>query len=108
MSHTKEPWWNDGAIIKANGAIIAHALDEENASRISACANACAGIDTELLEIIAENNETLSGVISSLEKQRDGLLEELKKAAAYHRSHECYSEATRLDKYIASLKGRTE
>lgn len=48
---------------------------EANARRIVACVNACAGIDTELLGIIADNDKTLAGVIAELEKQRDELLE---------------------------------
>lgn len=47
---------------------------DNDARRISACVNACAGIDTELLEIVAENDKTLAGVIAGLEKQRDELL----------------------------------
>lgn len=51
---------------------------EANARRIVACVNACAGIDTELLEIIADNDKTLAGVIAELEKQRDTLLAAVK------------------------------
>lgn len=43
--------------------------------------------------------------LKEIKRQRDELLAELSKAADYHRSHECYSEAKRLDKYIASAKG---
>ena len=46
-----------------------------------------------------------NNAMCAIEEQRDELLEELKKAAAYHRSHECYSEAKRIDEYIASVKG---
>ena len=77
----------------------------ENARRIVACVNACAGIDTELLEIIADNDKTLAGVIANVEKQRDELLAELEKAANYHASHECYSEAKRVRDFITGVKG---
>ena len=52
--------------------------DYENARRIVACINACAGIDTELLEIIEDNDKTLAGVIANVEKQRDELMAENK------------------------------
>ena len=45
-----------------------------DASRIVACVNACAGIETELLEILTDNDKTISGLIRSIEKQRDELL----------------------------------
>jgi len=38
------------------------------------------------------------------EQQRDELLDELEKAANYHASHECYSEAKRVRDFIASVK----
>ena len=52
--------------------------EEADARRIVACVNACAGIDTELLEIIEDNDKTLAGVIANVEKQRDELMAENK------------------------------
>ena len=92
--HTPEPWrafnngqgvvgvstdrsdvcWTriaDGSWLDSDKTIDA---DYENARRIVACVNACAGIDTELLEIIEDNDKTLAGVIANVEKQRDELL----------------------------------
>lgn len=154
MSHTKEPWayhtrGNYGAGEEADLSV--EKLDSargylglDDARRIVACVNTCAGISTESLEQggvgsilslglselkrgdvaekqrdelesvvrnqsqnIAHLNDQLAGLRSDkamLEIQRDELLAELDKAAAYHRSHECYSEAARLDKYAASVK----
>lgn len=59
--------------------------DYENARRIVACVNACAGIDTELLEIIEDNDKTLAGVIANVEKQRDELLASLERFATWAR-----------------------
>ncbi len=71
--------------------------DYENARRIVACINACAGIDTELLEIIADNDKTLAGVIANVEKQRDELLAELQR---FMDSHE---ECTDFDGFTAQI-----
>ena len=106
--HTPEPWaidpddrpnmhWNNHIVSEANPNIaicfMAHDGTEQNergeanASRITACVNACAGIDTELLEIIADNDKTLAGVIANVEKQRDELLAALDVAMENLRSH---------------------
>lgn len=98
--HTPEPWaidpddrpnmhWNNHIVSEANPNIaicfMAHDGTEQNergeanARRVVACVNACAGIDTELLEIIADNDKTLAGVIANVEKQRDELLAALEK-----------------------------
>jgi hypothetical protein len=100
MSHTKEPWQvtEGDLIITDKNAVIAVASsgcgyngnirprtisDEqkgENARRIVACVNACAGIQNDILE-----NEMFRGAMNSKAylidaiQQRDELLEALKK-----------------------------
>lgn len=49
-----------------------------NARRIVACVNACAGIETELIEIVSDNDKTFSGIIAALEQERDSLAEQVK------------------------------
>lgn len=86
MSHTQEPWMLepviDGAIMTADGYAIADMAFEyssiskpellENARRIVACVNACAGFSTEVLEATVSEGK---GVIRVLQRQRDGLLD---------------------------------
>lgn len=87
--HTKEPWSTDymgsgeADIVGSGGASIICGstgyVSDADARRIVACVNACAEIDTEMLEIVVENDKTLSGVIADTERQRDELLVALKK-----------------------------
>lgn len=81
--HTPEPWHSECATVSKDigdhryeVAICADWSEETfaNARRIVACVNACAGIETELLEIIQDNDKTLAEVIANVEKQRDELL----------------------------------
>lgn len=96
--HTPEPWayYDDRkstgrieivGLGKTVSRIYLSVPDEDvaNARRIVACVNACAGIDTELLEIIADNDKTLAGVIANVEKQRDELLAALEHFATWAR-----------------------
>ena len=90
--HTPEPWqvFEDdprAIVTKENPMLsllsvgedgLAIMYEEADARRIVACVNACAGIDTELLEIIEDNDKTLAGVIANVEKQRDELMAENK------------------------------
>ena len=96
-----------------------------NARRITACVNACEGIPTDALErsksldefmrsmkVIEQQRDSFKDAAEynkrraeDAEKQRDELLDELEKAASYHASHECYSEAKRVRAFIASVKG---
>lgn len=95
--HTKGPWdveicgdaahnnvkvYIDAASPELNdGVYIAFVLGpdkEKNARRIVACVNACAGLDTELLEALGDTQ--LSAVYDRLRGQRDKALEFLKKA----------------------------
>ena len=74
--HTPEPWSygedNDGWYVEKDRLQIAHGLSEEDARRIVACVNACAGIPTEVLE---RYKLGIIGVDYKLTKQqRDELL----------------------------------
>ena len=76
------PFWHDGAVIKTDGAIVAQALDEEQARRIVACLSVCAGVDTARIEqvLAAKAQDGLIQVLLkavALEKQRDELQFEL-------------------------------
>lgn len=95
MTHSKEPWRQGkayNAIVSddacgpmVNGAeavahyggyMVAESVAEENRRRIVACVNACAGLDTELLENIAMLGDTLKDRIDALRteaNQRDQL-----------------------------------
>ena len=103
----------------------AESFDQANARRITACVNACEGIPTDALErsksldefmrsmkVIEQQRDSFKDAAEynkrraeDAEKQRDELLDELEKAASYHASHECYSEAKRVRAFIASVKG---
>ena len=109
--HTPEPWRTDAEcgfpqdihdskgnlFLRCGSDFDNEIYGEANARRITACVNACAGIDTELLEIIADNDKTLSGVIANVEKQRDELLAELQR---FMDSHE---ECTDFDGFTAQI-----
>ena len=100
--HTPEPWSIFGKDNHIMGNQFEDAMERgiehsqwthnctpEDARRITACVNACAGIETELLEIIEDNDKTLAGVIANVEKQRDELLAALNFARqGYQASYE--------------------
>ena len=121
QQHTQEPWRvaiGDDYYIEADGipekyphhfkcddlgkhvAIVGHrACDfgEANARRIVACVNACAGLDTELLENIVDLGDSLRSRFESFKNvelditdQRDTLLEAYKQTSALGRF--CLSE----------------
>lgn len=91
MYHSKEPWWfkknalKDGEYEIRNGisglaafAPIARVRGDKritggngmaDARRIVACVNACAGLDTELLENIVMLGDTLLSRIEALKKE---------------------------------------
>ena len=83
--HTQEPWSygedNDGWYVEKDGLQIAHGLTEEDARRIVACVNACAGIPTDVLEdeSILKADADLRIQREELEKQRDELLAALER-----------------------------
>lgn len=94
-THTKEPWIvTGGERIKyvearigngmlqeiASCMIVEHGNHEENARRIVACVNACAGIPTETLEMASSSiavSQSLNGYLD-MRKQRNELLAALK------------------------------
>lgn len=94
MNHTKEPWWKECGtdIVTQDGKFIATThqpesmvgteLEYENARRIVACVNACAGIETDALErlhelypmLFQEWLNTPDPVHDMVVEQRDSLL----------------------------------
>ncbi len=107
MSHTPEPWILDAACVAAesdqfnNGYYTAHCRGpdrEENARRIVACVNFCAGISTENLE----GNEKLLWLAeqyNEVKSQRDALslaLEEARTGLVWYQEH-CPSDANGSD-----------
>ena len=99
--HTNEPWphFTDIATTMTpdpEGTPVA-ILSWDDYIRARACVNACAGIDTELLEIIEDNDKTLAGVIANVEKQRDELL------AALERFMDSHEECTDFDGFTAQI-----
>jgi hypothetical protein len=75
--HTHEPWkvchWAEGRkgfeIADRNQNRICFDVTEDDARRIVACVNACAGMETELLENVAMLGETLLARFELLKKQ---------------------------------------
>lgn len=105
--HTQEPWRANDAQADIDGpngepVAVCYCNDEsgddakENARRIVACVNACAGIPTDMLErfnaIVVAMYE-----VSKIEKQRDTLLAALEK---FVDSHE---ECTDFDGFTAQI-----
>ena len=88
MSHTKEPWsmldtGRDIHINKSGGVgfigsihIYEHRAEQcrENARRIVACVNACAGLPTDTLETIPSWSSAGVKTLADVVKQRDELL----------------------------------
>ena len=121
--HTPEPWRTDAEcgfpqdihdskgnlFLRCGSDFDNEIYGEANARRITACVNACAGIDTELLEIIADNDKTLAGVIANVEKQRDELLAALERLASAmsKQAHDAERPNALLQaqRAIASVKG---
>ena len=82
--HIPEPWYyencgegfdiydsDDHSVIDGSFGLIEC---EANARRIVAVVNACAGIETEMLEMVVEEGRTVLQDIEELTKQRDELL----------------------------------
>ena len=105
MTHTKEPWAFNGARIESrdehgwanDGWIVAmnegpEAID--NARRIVAAVNACAGLPTEALEReIAEEH----GFVRAFQRERDQLAAEIGLLIAERNSCQEVSESLRID-----------
>ena len=82
--HTKEPWsyrktgqhWNNESLINIEinygdheECIADTVYTEADARRIIACVNACAGLDTELLENIVLTGDTLKDRFEALKAE---------------------------------------
>ena len=78
--HTKEPWKVSGTehIVAGGNYVVALDCKPEDARRIVACVNACAGLSTQCLEETGGGVEHYIAVI----KQRDELLAALEKIAS--------------------------
>ena len=99
------PDWHVVAVVSPADSV--NHADEANARRIVACVNACAGVDTECLEVapigIFASKYGSPGYIDQLEKQRDELL-----AAMIHIQQVACSGSPELGiatDAIASVKG---
>lgn len=82
QKHTPEPWrigaMESGqvAIDAANGSEVTGWLDSDDARRIVACVNACAGLDTDALEKLPDISKVAAArrkYIAEIEQQRDQL-----------------------------------
>lgn len=125
MSHTKEPWFVSSGregqavaeIVVGNGSplrIRANAEEEgiatEDARRIVACVNACAGSPTEWLEQNAPVvllGPPIADRFREIEKQRDELLAACEKTVAENLDLADGDVCTLIDikRAIASVKG---
>lgn len=86
MEHSKTPWKigamesGQAAIDSADGKEVTGFIDMEDARRILACVNACAGIRTEALEhrvhMLAAEDDTISLMEAQLETERASLFAE--------------------------------
>lgn len=84
MSHTPEPWeayeGEEGyGITSVCGGYYGDIENEADARRIVACVNACAGIDTDVLEHASNFGAAGIQTIASVRKQRDELFSKLDK-----------------------------
>lgn len=119
MRHTKEPWryefGKDGHEVWAphgeTGSMriaacgFAATFDKDNARRIIACVNACAGIPIEMLEAMPSGPAALLPMYARLEKQSDDLLaalDRIRSKSAALGIDAIFDEATEA---IASVKG---
>lgn len=121
MNHTPEPWGvpadgdlllsdADGNILITGGGhddygLIAYATSVDDARRIVACVNACAGVDTELLE-------AYPAPFSEMRQQRDQLLATLQRIADGQEMTGQFTHADTVLRYqkiarasIAAVKG---
>lgn len=87
--HTKEPWYlsQNGSSVMAKlaemtNAHVAEILhNDEDARRIVACVNVCAGIPTDVLEAMPSGPASLLPMYAQIEQQRDKLLAALEAIA---------------------------
>lgn len=109
--HTKEPWKVSGTehIVAGGNYVVALDCKPEDARRIVACVNACAGLSTQCLEETGGGVEHYIAVI----KQRDELLAALERmlgefneqmAGIVHDERSVISNARSV---VASVKANT-
>ena len=93
MKHTSEPW-NTRASATGSGKLVLTGADNdsialcgeaEDARRIVAAVNACAGLSTEALESELKDGH---GFVRAFQRERDELLEALKEAKIAKAEHE--------------------
>ena len=110
--HTKEPWKVSGTehIVAGGNYVVALDCKPEDARRIVACVNACAGLSTQCLEETGGGVEHYIAVI----KQRDDLLAALE---AVNESAVCFAKneysinadaISKVEDAIASVKANTQ
>jgi len=127
MSHTKEPWslkevanysgrikylvpvdsenMSLLTIVENERAVFPAICEDEDARRIVACVNACAGIKTEMLEAMPSGPASLVPMYAELEKQRDELLAALGQFAAWGRmQHKAQSKGCHATFDMLNLK----
>lgn len=115
--HTKEPWTYQKECVgnyqiahDHSGAgtleVTANTITEANARRIVACVNACAEIDTEVLEKHAGQQGLMIYLMSDLVKQRDELLAALKEARLF--IPEKTNNSTKFRDYVDELIAKVE
>lgn len=79
--HTPEPWiyalpdaHHEGIICgQHGGTVVDGEFNEANARRIVACINACAGLTTEQLEIILDDNHTVTSLLTRSQNKLESL-----------------------------------
>ena len=106
--HTLSQIWNDGVMIKANGALIGQATSEEYARRIVACVNACDGIPNVQLECDNVEFVRIFNERNTLKHQRDELLSLLTEVAGNFTRYDDLPDnlLPRIDATIAKVKGK--
>lgn len=110
QKHTQEPWRTDAEngflldVHGANGTLVARCHEEDDAIRIKACVNACAGIPTADLELCPHGGMFhLAAHANQLVEQRDKLLAALGALTDAAGQWTCHSEALRLTHFQARV-----
>ncbi|MBS1143399.1 MAG: hypothetical protein H6R14_805 [Proteobacteria bacterium] len=108
MSHTKEPWSygedNDGWYVEKDGVQIAHGLSEQDARRIVACVNACAGMDDPEGKLSEMRHMITDMHIRAINAEKN--LDSYKDAAEYNKRRAEDAEKKRDDLLAALVNSR--
>ena len=115
MNHTKEPWFFSekyGEICykssdddQSYGMSCPVVICKQNARRIVACVNACAGLETEELEQFSASSLRDGIALIQMRKQRDELLATMQQAADEIRRCDYTPARSTLLTKIARMKG---